>query len=89
MTNVLSFPIQPSNDADLLEFKQLSLQLLDKMRAAVEAGDLTFIMILGQGPEADGIITWAGNLNHIAAQGLLAVTNRAVQDDMIASRGQP
>lgn len=85
--NVLSFPRQSTTDDEQAEFKRLALMSLEQLRKSVEKGDVTFVMILGQGPEVDGVFTWAGHLNHIAAQGLLAVANRAIQEDMITQHG--
>jgi hypothetical protein len=81
MSNVLSFPVQPEDDKE--ENKAVMLKLLDNVRAMVEKGDLSYLMILGRGPEYDAHITWAGHLNHIATQGLLAVAMRDVQQDML------
>jgi hypothetical protein len=86
MTNILSFPTQSSPEDDLKENKAALLKLLDGMKGMIERDEINFVILLGQGDAYEGFISWAGQINHVAAQGLLAVGMKEIQSDMLKDK---
>lgn len=80
---VVSFPSTPTDADEAAEYKRRALAMVDDVKKLIETDQLSFFILLGQGPALEAHIQWAGIFNHIAAQGLLHMTLNAVVQDMV------